>query len=277
MEPSPGLSPTPMIAAPPTAERIIPEGSASVEERSLLRRHQFAYESALEYIPAGATVAEVGCGAGYGAEILLRKAGRYLGTDLDPETLARAAARYGSSRCEFIASLPDAAAEVVVSFQVIEHVADPDAFLRELWRIAKSGGTILLTTPNRRGRVDDGKRPWNRFHRREYTKEELAVLLEQHPFRAVLIKGIRGDAATEACERARLRQARHFAALDPLNLRRLLPPGLESSIAAVIRRLAGGGTEAPAPDPVYRLETDATDDALDLLAIIQCDPEHRRI
>jgi 2-polyprenyl-3-methyl-5-hydroxy-6-metoxy-1,4-benzoquinol methylase len=44
--------------------------------------------------------------------------------------------------------LPDAAADVVVSVETIEHLENPRAFIRELVRLVKPGGWILITTPN---------------------------------------------------------------------------------------------------------------------------------
>ena len=44
--------------------------------------------------------------------------------------------------------LPDASAEWVVAVETIEHLENPRAFLRELVRLVKPGGTVLVSTPN---------------------------------------------------------------------------------------------------------------------------------
>lgn len=44
--------------------------------------------------------------------------------------------------------LPDAGADVVVSVETIEHLENPRAFMRELVRVAKPGGHVVITTPN---------------------------------------------------------------------------------------------------------------------------------
>lgn len=41
----------------------------------------------------------------------------------------------------------DAVADTVVSFQVLEHLKEPEVLLSEAWRILKSGGTIIVTVP----------------------------------------------------------------------------------------------------------------------------------
>ena len=44
--------------------------------------------------------------------------------------------------------LPDASADVVVSVETIEHLENPRAFMRELVRLTKPGGWVVVTTPN---------------------------------------------------------------------------------------------------------------------------------
>ncbi len=45
--------------------------------------------------------------------------------------------------------LPDAAFDVALSYETLEHVPDPRTFVSELARVLKPGGTLVLTTPNR--------------------------------------------------------------------------------------------------------------------------------
>jgi SAM-dependent methyltransferase len=44
--------------------------------------------------------------------------------------------------------LPDALADVVLAVEVIEHLENPRAFVRELTRLARPGGWVVVTTPN---------------------------------------------------------------------------------------------------------------------------------
>jgi 2-polyprenyl-3-methyl-5-hydroxy-6-metoxy-1,4-benzoquinol methylase len=39
--------------------------------------------------------------------------------------------------------------DFVCSFEVIEHVRDPERYLSEIWRVLKPAGLALLSTPNR--------------------------------------------------------------------------------------------------------------------------------
>src|SRR3546814_14268249 len=73
---------------------------------------------------------------------------------------------------------PAASFDVVLSFQVIEHVLDDDAYLREARRILKPGGTLVVITPDRKNRLLPGQKPWNRWHVREYGMSDLVERIE---------------------------------------------------------------------------------------------------
>jgi ubiquinone/menaquinone biosynthesis C-methylase UbiE len=102
----------------------------------------------------GKRVLEVGCGQG---EFSLWLAGRdptvLVGADLSGVAVSRAKERTGS-RAAFIVSdiqqmpFPDEAFDVVVSCETVEHVPNPQLAVRELARVLRPGGTLVLTTPN---------------------------------------------------------------------------------------------------------------------------------
>ena len=62
----------------------------------------------------------------------------------------------------------DASFGAVLSFQVIEHLDRPDAYLAEASRVLAPGGVLLLATPDRATRLYSWQQPWNRFHVTEY-------------------------------------------------------------------------------------------------------------
>jgi SAM-dependent methyltransferase len=63
----------------------------------------------------------------------------------------------------------------VLLADVIEHLPEPEACLREIARILTPGGALFLTTP--KWRAD---RMWDTHHVKEYTPEDLRGLLEQY-------------------------------------------------------------------------------------------------
>ncbi len=107
--------------------------------------------------PGPARLLEIGCGRGGFSRWLAGLDG----VTVVAEDFARAAVRMaldhtrGAARPVAVAAadilaIPhrDAAFDVVVSCETVEHVADPAAAVRELARVLRPGGTLVLTTPN---------------------------------------------------------------------------------------------------------------------------------
>lgn len=91
------------------------------------------------------SVLDFGCGSGALAAVVAPS--DYVGYDVDAASLDRARSLYPTHT--FMQSLPvDQIFDRVVSLAVIEHMADPLGFLSQLAGFAKSGGRIVLTTPN---------------------------------------------------------------------------------------------------------------------------------
>jgi 2-polyprenyl-6-hydroxyphenyl methylase / 3-demethylubiquinone-9 3-methyltransferase len=106
---------------------------------------------------AGVRVLDVGCGAGLAAEALARRGHSVLGIDAAGEALA--AARVHSDGRGLPLSYREATAEdllgegkrfpAIVALEVIEHVADPAAFVATLARLLEPGGLLFVSTLNR--------------------------------------------------------------------------------------------------------------------------------
>jgi SAM-dependent methyltransferase len=72
-------------------------------------------------------------------------------------------------------ALPDASFDCVVAVEVVEHVTDDVAFVREVNRVLKPGGWFLATTPN-----GDVRPNTNPDHKRHYRRAELHALLSRY-------------------------------------------------------------------------------------------------
>ncbi|GAA2993273.1 class I SAM-dependent methyltransferase [Kitasatospora albolonga] len=99
----------------------------------------------------GAFILDAGCGTGRALPLLKAAAGKtgtVLGVDVTPEMLRRAAAHAAEARvvladCERL-PLPDATADVVFAAGLVNHLPDPAAGLRELARVTRPGGRLVL-------------------------------------------------------------------------------------------------------------------------------------
>ena len=106
----------------------------------------------------GVRVLEVACGRGGFVRELARAGAHVTGCDFSMSALAVGQAKIGllngSARATLIQgdaqSLPFASEsfDMVVSCETIEHVPDVRSALREMWRVARPGAKLFLTTPN---------------------------------------------------------------------------------------------------------------------------------
>jgi SAM-dependent methyltransferase len=108
-------------------------------------------DEALALIEPGMTILDLGAGRGALPELNFKGSGaRIWGADIDPIVtenphLDRA---FVTGTAE-LTGIPDAAVDLMLCCSVLEHVAEPEALLREIHRVLKPGGRFLAKTPNR--------------------------------------------------------------------------------------------------------------------------------
>lgn len=103
------------------------------------------------------TYLDVGCGDGGATLFAARQGSRVIATDVRPDKLAvlgRQLAAAGATAYECILSdtnplpLPDETATRITCSEVLEHVPDPESFIRELVRVGATESLYLLTVPD---------------------------------------------------------------------------------------------------------------------------------
>src|SRR5262249_34926302 len=128
--------------------------------------------------------------------------------------------------------LPDASMDVVVNFQVIEHLWDQPQFVAECARVLRPSGLLMVSTPNRITFSPGRDTPINPFHTRELNAGELTELLVDAGFRQVSVSGLFHG------PRLREMDARHGGSIIDAQIARAVadtpwPPELAADVAAV--------------------------------------------
>ena len=154
----------------------------------------------------GRRALDVGCGAGLIAEPLARLGAKVTGIDAAHENVAaaRAHATQSGLTIDYREGGIEAAAgekfDLVTCLEVVEHVADPGAFVNSLAAALAPEGLLVLSTPNRTtrsrlalitvgegfGLIPRGTHDWRRF----LTPDELTALLEAAGLEAADISGL---------------------------------------------------------------------------------------
>lgn len=195
------------------AERLVrkSEDQETIDDYLMYLRHLAAYQYSLSRVTSGRVI-DLGCGTGYGTELLAERAKLVIGLDQAgytlPNTVQVANARFiAASVCKL--PIANASFDLAISFQVIEHIKQVDSYLEEACRVLSKAGLMILSTPNRNLRLWPLERPWNPYHVKEYSPTQLRLLLQKY-FATVNIYGLQATPEIEGAERRRLRDARYW-------------------------------------------------------------------
>jgi ubiquinone/menaquinone biosynthesis C-methylase UbiE len=160
-----------------TGERMIPEHHKG---RNIYGAHFGRYRAGMSLLK-DKVVLDIACGSGYGTHLMATVAKKVYGVDVDAGTIAYAAEHYGGKNIVYrqgdgiAIPLEDNSVDVVVSYETIEHIDDYQTFLKEVKRILRSEGLLLLSTPN-----DVEYAEGNHFHLHEFTYNQLKKLVGQY-------------------------------------------------------------------------------------------------
>jgi 2-polyprenyl-6-hydroxyphenyl methylase/3-demethylubiquinone-9 3-methyltransferase len=164
----------------------------------------------------GLAVLDVGCGGGLLAEPLARLGATVTGIDPEPANLEVAAehARAAGLAIDYRAATAEEVAaegrrfDLVTALEVVEHVPDPDAFVRALAATTRPGGLVVLSTLSRTlaawvaaivaaeyllGWLPKGTHAWGRFLK----PSELAARARAAGLRPVGLTGLAYEPAYE--------------------------------------------------------------------------------
>jgi SAM-dependent methyltransferase len=239
--------------------------------------HVATYEFARPYV-TGKRVLDFGCGIGYGTHLLAPDTAAIVGVDISADAIDTAVQREAANltfrRIPRVEEAPlpfeDSSFDVVLSFQVIEHIVDPSVCLREVTRVLKPGGVFIAATPDRRTRLFGKQRPWNEYHVVEYDAASFRSILTPH-FSDVQINGMTApdnlfEQEYRRCNRLRVATMPFTFPGSPEPWRRF---GLRTLRRLQKQESAPASAESAYPfDPSHiRIVPDATEPGPDLVAV----------
>lgn len=169
-------------------ERLVPQNLPWHKKR-LVDEHMIRYRFASSYVK-GKTVIDLACGVGFGCEMLSQNAQSVIGVDINSEAIMYAQKHYLDKNIEYVkydvtkTPFPKHSADVITSFETVEHLVDEKLFIKEVRRLLKPNGTFIISTPNVEFSV--GANP---YHVREYNLSECLTLLKD--FKSVKLYGQR--------------------------------------------------------------------------------------
>lgn len=150
------------------------------------QNHLRVYRFVEQFI-AGKRVLDVGCGTGYGTELLSKSAASIIGIDISERTIHRNQKRYPNVRFEVMDAhdlkFPNASFDFICSTENFEHLRDQPQHLSELRRVLARNGIAFIATPN--PELTDRKNP---YHTKENTYAELKTMLFQFFSESVIVE-----------------------------------------------------------------------------------------
>ncbi len=135
------------------------------------KEHIARYDWAAGFV-LNKSVLDIACGTGFGSYTLAAAGAEHvLGCDLDDETIQYAALRHAHPRLVFQQEdaekfIPSEKFDVITSFETIEHLHQPEEFLKNIRQAMDAGSDLFISTPISERSIN--LKPDNIFHVREW-------------------------------------------------------------------------------------------------------------
>ena len=162
-----------------TGERMIPTVMNGTYFEHI-HRYSFAQEFTDNKI-----VLDIASGEGYGSFVLAKNADFVYGVDISEEAISYAKKNYRKDNLEFRVGntskipLDSNSVDIVVSFETIEHHDQHDEMMKEIKRVLKKDGKLIISSPNKKYYSDENNTT-NHFHIKELYEDEFKMLLNNY-------------------------------------------------------------------------------------------------
>lgn len=161
-----------------TGERFVP---GKPELTYLYQEHMSRYMFAAQFVK-NRRVLDLGCGCGYGSDCLAKNgAAEVVGIDNSEEAIEFSKSHFGSRNLRFEVQdaisirFPSSFFDVVVAFELVEHVREYEKMLSEVKRVLREAGVFVISTPNKATYETKDE-----FHVKEFYYDEFKEMLGRY-------------------------------------------------------------------------------------------------
>jgi len=161
-----------------TGEFFVPGKSGERIESDHIERYIFA----CDYVN-GKAVLDIACGFGYAGPLVIKAgATKYEGVDINEQLIDNANSLYGTDYIKYyqgdICSYnSNKLFDIITCFETIEHVSNYRSALLNIYRLLRTNGMLIISSPNRPVTSPDARylsdKPSNHYHVQEFTVAEL--------------------------------------------------------------------------------------------------------
>jgi 2-polyprenyl-3-methyl-5-hydroxy-6-metoxy-1,4-benzoquinol methylase len=217
----------------------------------------------------GKQVLELGCGEGYGLQLLSPHVETYVAVDKKrpSQVTFNNQVLFKHGRLPSLTGISDNSFDTIICFQVIEHIENDSLLLQEIKRVLKPGGSLFLTTPNKLTSLTR-----NPFHIREYQPIQMQTLIAGY-FNIHTVQGIYGNHRVMQYYQENKKAVERIVRYDIFNFQYLLPAFLLKGIYSLLNNYNRFTIASKTPDITAGIHYDdfyldgLSEDCLDFFVI----------
>ena len=163
----------------------------SVSKQNIYNKYDWEQELWLSKIGLNSfrdkEVLDFGCGHGIFLDLLENVASNTYGVERDKELFTDFYGKKSHQVFESLGELSDNSIDIIVSFDVIEHIESPKEIISELYRVLKPNGKVYIGVPNQTDFLKELEETYLPFFYHEahvlyFNEESLSTLIQQKPF-----------------------------------------------------------------------------------------------